>query len=198
MRVTRSLLRECARTALEQQGFAVEALRGSGIVPGARLRATRGGHPQTVAVRTSLDREIGLTRNADGRWATIPRMDQVLVAVPARGHNGVAEILSFAPDVLVAAFDAALTIRQTENPDFKRKSPIFIALDEETHGSSIYEAGLKAKAEWSSLVPFTSVPRPQYQRKESESEFLERVKQEFAERHGFDPGKVTVQFTITS
>jgi hypothetical protein len=197
MKITKLLLRECARTALEQRGFTVEALRGSGIVPGARLRATRSGHPQTVAVRTSLDREIGLTRNADGRWATIPRMDQVLVAVPAQGHNGVAEILSFAPDVLVTAFDAALTIRQSENPEFKRKSPIFIALDEETRGSSIHKAGLKAKAEWSSLVPFTSVPQPRYQRKESESEFMERVKQEFAERHGFDPGKVVVQFTIT-
>jgi hypothetical protein len=198
MKLAKSLLRECARTALEQQGFTVEALRGPGIVPGARLRATRSGHTQTVAVRTSLDREIGLTRNGDGRWATVPRMDLVLAAVPARGQNKTAEILGFAPDVLVAAFDAALTIRQTENPDFKRKSPVFIALDEETRAGSIHEAGLKAKAEWSCLVPFASVPRPQYQRKESETEFLERVKQEFAERYGFDPGKVTVQFTITS
>jgi hypothetical protein len=197
VKITQSLLRQCACTALEHRGFAVEPLRGPGIVPGARLRAKRDHIRQTVAVRTSLDREVGLTRNADGEWATIPRMDKVLVAVPSRDQDDSAEILSFAPEVLVAAFDIALKIRQTENPDFKRKSPIFIALDEETHASSIHNDGLKSKAEWSSLVPFTSVPRPQYQRKESESEFIERVKQEFADRYGVDPGKITVQFIIT-
>lgn len=198
MKITKSLLRECARRALEQRGVAVEPLRGSGIVPGARLRAKRDGVMYTVAVRTSLDREVGLTRNADGQWATIPHVDQVLVAVPAQGQNESAEILSFAPDMLLEAFDAVLKTRLGENPDFKRKSPIFIALDEAGHDGAVNAAGLKAKSEWGTLISLASVSPPPFSNTESESEFFERVQREFAERHGFDPTKVKVQFTVTS
>ena len=130
MKVRRSLLRECASVALEQRGFTVEPVRGSGILPGARLRAKKDSVTRKVAVRTSLDREVGLTRNSDGKWSTIPQMDEVLVAVPSGDERDLAEILSFDPDVLIRAFNAALKARQGENPDFKLKSPIFIALDE--------------------------------------------------------------------
>jgi hypothetical protein len=199
MKITKSMLRECARKALEQKGFAVEPVRGSGIVQGARLRAKRAGVTSTVAVRTSLDREVGLTRNADGQWATIPRMDQVLVAVPSQhDEEESAEILSFAPAVLLDAFDTALKARHSNNPDFKLKSPIFITLDDAEQSDAINQAGLKARSEWSILVPFTSVSSRYSSRKESESEFFERVQHEFADRHGFDPSKVMVQFTVTS
>ena len=198
MKLKRSLLRECARLALEQRGFTVEPVRGSGILPGARLRAKKGSVTRKVAVRTSLEREVGLTRKSDGHWSTIPRMDEVLVAVPSVNERGSAEILSFAPKVLIRAFDAALKARQGENPDFKIKSPIFIALDEVVHGGDASEQALKAMSQWSSLVPLTSVSRPHVSQNESESEFFDRVRQEFAERHGFDPSKVRVEFSVTS
>ena len=112
MKLKRSILRECARLALEQRGLTAEPVRGSGILPGARLRAKKGSLTLKVAVRTSLAREVGLTRKSDGHWATIPRMDEVLVAVPSANEHGSAEILSFAPKVLIRAFDAALKARQ--------------------------------------------------------------------------------------
>jgi hypothetical protein len=198
MTLKRSLLRECGRLALEQRGFSVEAVRGSGILSGARLRAKKGSVTRDVAVRTSLDREVGLTRNSDGHWSTIPRMDEVLVAVPSADERGSAEILSFAPKVLIRAFDAALKARQGENPDFKIKSPIFIALDKVGHGGDASEPALKEKSQWTTLVPLTSVSRPHFSQNESESEFFDRVRQEFAERHGFDPSKVRVEFSIAS
>jgi hypothetical protein len=125
-------------------------------------------------------------------------MDEVLVAVPSANDRGSAEILSFAPKVLIRAFDAALKARQDENPDFKIKSPIFIALDEVVHGGDASEPALKARSQWSSLVPLTSVSRPRFSQNEPETEFFDRVKQEFAERYGFDPSKVTVKFSVTS
>ena len=198
MKLKRSLLRECASFALEQRGFSVEPVRGSGILPGARLRAKKGSVTRNVAVRTSLDREVGLTRNSDGDWSTIPRMDEVLVAVPSVGEQGSAEILSFAPNVLIRAFDQALKVRQGENPDFKLKSPIFIALDGVVRGDDASKQALKAMSQWSSLVPLTAVSRPHVSENESESEFFDRVRQEFAERHGFDPSKVRVEFSVTS
>ena len=198
MKLKRSILRECARLALEQRGLTTEPVRGSGILPGARIRAKKGSLTLKVAVRTSLAREVGLTRKSDGHWATIPRMDEVLVAVPSANDHGSAEILSFAPKVLMRAFDAALKARQDENPNFKLKSPIFIALDELGSGGDPREPALKAMSQWSSLVPLTSVSPPHFSQNELESEFFDRVRQEFAERHGFDFSKVTVKFSITS
>ena len=171
MKLRKSLLRECARLALEQRGFTVEPVRGSGIVPGTRLRAKDGSLTRNVAVRTSLDREVGLTRNSDGTWSTIPQMDEVLVAVPCADDRGSAEILSFDPGVLIRAFNAALTARQGENPDFKLKSPIFIALDEVVHGGDASEPALKAMSQWSALVPLASVSRPHFSQKSRRANF---------------------------
>ena len=171
MKLSRSLLRECARVALEQRGFTAEPVRGSGILPGARLRAKKGSLTCKVAVRTSLEREVGLTRTSNGHWSTIPRMNEVLVAVPSVNERGSAEILSFAPDVLIRAFDAALKARQGDNPDFKIKSPIFIALDKVGHGGDVSESALKEKSQWTTLVPLASVSRPHF----SQNEFGARI-----------------------
>lgn len=198
MKITKSTLRECARLALEQRGFIVEPVHGSGIVRGARLRAKRNKTTRTVAVRTSLDREVGLTRNSDGRWATIPRMDEVLVAVPAQQQREMAEILSFDPEVLIESFDKALQARRNQNPDFKLKSPIFLRLDDGKNGDNVHDIGLIAKSEWRTLIPLASVPRHSAPRQESESEFFERIRREFAERFGMDFNKVSVTFQVSS
>ena len=199
MKIRKSSLRDCARLALEQRGYTVESARGSGIIPGARLRAETNHAKRSIAVRTSLDREVGLTRNSDGSWATIPRVDEVLIAVPSLDDPGLAEILSFAPDVLIRAFDAALRARQSENPDFKLKSPIFIGLDDVTHDRiPSLEPALKTKSQWRMSIPLASTSVLGQPRNESENEFFDRVRREFAERHGFDPSKVRVEFSVIS
>ena len=134
MKLTKSLLRECARVALEQRGFTVELISGAGIVRGARLRAVKGSQERNIAVRTSLDREVGLMRRPNGHWATIPRMDEVIVVAPSEDESGSAEVLSFAPDAIIRVFDAALEARQKENPNFSPKAPIFMALDAASGG----------------------------------------------------------------
>ena len=200
MKLRKSLLRECARVALEERGFTVELIGGAGIVPGARLRASKDSDDKRdIAVRTSLDREVGLTRNPDGHWVTIPQMDEVIVVVPGADDPNSAEVFSFAPDAIVQAFNAALKARQKEQPDFSRKAPIFLALDEASRGRSAdVNSGLKTKAQWRALVPLASVPRHRLSQAASAVGFIERVRQEFADLHGVDVSKVTVEFRITS
>ena len=84
-KITKGQLRACARAALERRGYSVTADKGQGFLPGARLMAISGATKIEVAARTSLDREIGLMRDDDGNWRTIPKVDMVVVAVPAVG-----------------------------------------------------------------------------------------------------------------
>lgn len=200
LKLRKSVLRESARLALQQRGFTVELISGAGIVPGARLRARNGSDDErNIAVRTSLDREVGLTRNLDGHWVTIPQMDEVIVVVPAADDAGSAEVFSFAPEAIIQAFDAALKARQKEQVDFSPKAPIFLALDETSSGRSAdVNSGLKTRAQWRTLVPLASVPRHRLSETASAVGFIERVRQEFADLHGVDVNKVTVEFRITS
>ena len=199
MRLRKSVLRECARLALEQRGFRVGAVGGPGVVPGSRLRASTQYESREIAVRSSTDREIGLTRRPDGRWATIPRMDEVIVVAPAAEDPKLAEVLSFAPEIIVEAFDRALEVRQEEKPDLSLKGPIFLPLDIpiRRQGHEVFPA-LKTKAQWQKFVPFAEVPRPRLSPGATAAGFIERVKQEFADLHGVDVSKVTVEFRITS
>ena len=130
MKLRKSHFRACAQVALERRGFSVDIKQGPGIVHGARLRAFKGGRQYDVAVRTSLDREIGLTRELDGRWRTIPRMDLVIVAVPSADVPDCAEVLCFKRNVVMEAFDRALVRHQERNPAFSHKAPVFARLDQ--------------------------------------------------------------------
>jgi hypothetical protein len=198
MKVRKSHLRECARVVLEQRGYRVELIGGAGIVPGARLRAFEGPEVRDIAVRTSLDREVGLTRHPDGRWKTIPRVHEVIVVVPAAEALDSAEVLSFSPDVIIQAFDAELAAREGKSPDFSWKSPIFLALDKKPRGRrGDGYPGLKDKADWQVVVPLGTVP-PQRLSPETPVGLIDRVRQELAKIHGVDVSKVTVEFRITS
>jgi hypothetical protein len=205
MSARKSVLRECARLALKERGFHVDDVGGPGIVLGARLRASKGSESHKIAVRTSTDREVGLARRPDGRWATISRVDEVIVVVPAVDQPDTAEVLSFAPEDLMRAFDAALKARKKEKPRFSVKAPIFLPLDEPvavdvspSNRRIDVDRGLKAKAQWQTLVPLSAVPRHRLLPTETAVGFIERVRQEFADLHGVDVSKVTVEFRITS
>ena len=192
----KTLLRECAAwrwaTRVHVEPSAAQAL--------CRCRwAVKGSQERNIAVRTSLDREVGLMRRPNGHWATIPRMDEVIVVAPSEDESGSAEVLSFAPDAIIRVFDAALEARQKENPNFSPKAPIFMALDAASGGRyAVVDSGLKTKAQWQTLVPLASVPRHRLSQTESAVGFIERVRQEFADLHGVDVSKVTVEFRITS
>jgi hypothetical protein len=179
-KITKVQLRACARAALERRGYSVTADRGQGFVPGARLIAIKGAAEIKVAVRTSLDREIGLMRNADGSWRTIPKVDLVVVAVPAVGDPASVEVFGFDPKMLKKAFDAALAAQLKRYPDLHHKAPIFVSLDNVSgKAKSGTVSGLKTKTQWREVLALKSVSL-----------------QENAELMGIDVSKVTVDFHI--
>jgi hypothetical protein len=192
-KITKVQLRTCARAALERRGYSVTADKGQGFVPGARRIAIRGAAEIKVAVRTSLDREIGLMRNADGNWRTIPKVDMVVVAVPALGDPTSVEVFGFDPKVLKREFDAALAAQLKRYPDLHHKAPIFVSLDKVSgKAKSGMVSGLKTKTQWREVLALKSVS-PQGN---ANVGFVERVKREFAELMGIDVSKVTVDFHI--
>jgi hypothetical protein len=175
----------------------VELQPGAGIVPGARLRAFIGSDVHQVAVRTSLDREVGFTRHPDGGWMTITKVDEIIVAVPAADDPNSAEVFSFDRKVLINACDAALTAQRKKHPKFSPKAPIFIGLDpprpkpRSQHPPSDVFSDLRAKAKWITVVPLTAAPML-----EKPEPFIERVKKEFAALNGVDVSRVAVEFKI--
>jgi hypothetical protein len=196
MKITKSQLRACARAALEQRrGYSVSVAKGRGFIPGARLTATKGTQEIKVAVRTSLDREIGLMRDQDGNWRTLPKVDMVLVAVPAVDDPGSVEVLGFDPTVLQREFDAALAAQLKRHPDLSHKAPIFVALDKPSgKAKTDLIAGLETKKEWREVMLLGSVSI----QGEAKGGFIERVKREFAELMGVDVSKVSVDFRINN
>ena len=188
-------LRECARKALEDRGYSVEDIGGAGVVPGARLRISRGSKKNTVAVRISLERKVGFVRNPDGGWKTLPFVDYVVVVTPSAEDPNCAEVLGFTRKAITEVFDGELAARKKRNPDFSPKAPIFVPLDP-IKGGKASDRGLKGLKGWQRDVPLASVPSQQRAKGEPVSAFVDRVKREFAQLIGIKEENVTVEFLI--
>jgi hypothetical protein len=195
MKVTKSMLRVCAQTALRRRGFEVSIAGGRGIVRGARLIARKGQTRLKIAVRTSLDREIGLTRNEHGEWRTVPKMDEVIVVVRSSEDDAVAEVLAFDPGEVVEAFDAV--VKESRDSVQAFKAPVFVPVD----ARRTKEEGLvvlKEKARWKELVSIQQISRGGSSDPKGADNFIERVKRDFAELVGVDVSKVSVEIRIAA
>src|SRR2546430_13560532 len=107
-KIKKSLFRDAARRVLEDLGLTVEEVPGRGTVPGSRLRASRANQsPWLIAVRSSVDREIAFIRSSTGSIA-VPKVQQVVCAIPAADGSDSAEVLSFDPAVLSNAASRVL------------------------------------------------------------------------------------------
>jgi hypothetical protein len=197
-----SRLRACARAALEQRGFLVEPIAGAGIVPGVQLRATKGSDRFDVAVRTSLNRDVGLVRSSDGLWRTIPSVGEVLVVAPSVDDPALAEVFGFNPKTLMKIFDAALAAQLKRMPKLSLKAPVFVSLDKKERGKERPQdrvsliSGLKTEAQWTLVLPIPSVAPFEHPLSGADTGFIERVKREFAQLNGVDVSKVRVNFFI--
>ena len=156
-RIKKQQLRRLAQRALEERGHAVTVEAGRGLVAGARLRAVSGDGERRVAVRVSLDREIGFSRHPDGRWMTMPNVDDVLVVVPSTDNVEMADIFLFESEILEECFRQALEARTGDGKDIPTKSTIFVALDEVERGrSSRGPSNVKERAAWSCIMPLAA------------------------------------------
>src|ERR1700720_2379698 len=61
-KLRRAHLRDCARKALERRGYSVKDISRMGVAPGAQLRISKGSETYRVAVRSSLERKVGIVR----------------------------------------------------------------------------------------------------------------------------------------
>jgi hypothetical protein len=189
-------LRECGRIAIENSVnplTRIDEVRGPGIVPGARLRVSGVSDKRFVAVRTSTDRQVGFARRPDGRWVTLSKVDEVVIAVPA-AEPDFAEVFWFDSHTLIEAFDAALAVRQEEGRDLSRAAPIFVALD----GESGVASGLKSKARSRVTILRSELLLRRLANRAPVEGFIDRVKREFADMNGVDVSKVAVEFKIIS
>ena len=195
MRITKQQLRDGALQAVENRHYAPVPVSGPGIVPGARLKPTAGpAAGKQLAVRTSKDREVGLLRREDnGKWRTIPKMHEVIVAVPSLTNPESIEVLCFDAKTVIELFDAAVEKAGSRAQSYK--TPVFVALEDPKKGSSALAGGLGAKAKWREEIPLPSIAAKLTDQSDG---FIERVKREFAERNGVDVAKVVVEFRIVA
>jgi hypothetical protein len=189
-KIRKAHLRQCARKALEDRGYSVEDIGGPGVVPGARLRVSKESKTFTVAVRTSLDRKVGLVRNSDGAWMTVPSVARLVVAAPSAADPNCAEVLAFTSKDIVEAFSQELATREKRKPDFSPKAPIFLALD--ASGPGRVKKGLKTLASWHCDVPLASVSRQQGSNEEGITAFIARVKREFVQQFNLEEKNVKI------
>lgn len=141
-----------ATEALARHGYEVqEPVKGTG---GARLKATRDGETRLVLVRTSTDRWVGWMRDAKGQLKGLEEADLVVVAALDNPANPAAvEVLAFAPDVVLEAFEANIAARKAHGGGLSVTSPVFVCLDE-TRKEKPASTGsnLKIQAIWTETV----------------------------------------------
>jgi hypothetical protein len=192
---TKEALRQMGRLALEMRddhdSIQIRDVRGAGIIHGSRLQVAEGATERTVAVRTSLARELGFARRPEGKWVTLPKVDEVLVVVPFAGDAEKAEVLAYDAQTLIEAFDAALAHGRESAKRFST-APVFIALD----GEPTVTSGLKSKAKWQMVMKRSELSKRQQVHPSATAAFLERVKREYAEMNGIDVSKVVIEFKI--
>lgn len=188
MGMRRKDLRPCAETALTRRGFSVRPKLVRGIPRGARLLATKEGKSCAAAVRTSLNRTVGFTRDASGRWLPLASVDLVLVVLPS-GSPQEAEVLSFDPGVLSTIFSERFEFLMRDGLKIPQKAPVFISLDEKLPDGT----RLLDHVNWREVVPLQEakpVPTNVF------SHQVEQLKQQFAEVNGIEPAKVVVEFRL--
>lgn len=168
----------------------------SPIEIGALFRIEPG---QYAAERGQHRRAIGLMRDVDGRWKTIPNVDEVVAVTPAVDDSRSVEVLGFDPKVLITTFDAALAFQLKRYPRLSKKAPIFVSLDKGRRGGATKSiSNLKAQAKWSLVLSPDSTTVSENFRSDAINGFIERVKREFAELNGVDVSKVRVDFHINA
>lgn len=189
-------LRRLAAMAKQRQGYSIEDVGGRGIAPGARLQAKKGLFKTSIAVRTSHDRKVGLTRTETGKWRTVLKVEEVLVAAISRDNPNMVEVLCFKRSVLVRAFNRRVASDdELRRPRNGKYSPVFIELDSNWKDEKCIRSNLKKKAEWSRLLPLTLDTSGSASRM-TVSEVIDRAKRDYAVITGVDLADVVVEIRL--
>jgi hypothetical protein len=198
MRKTKALMRKTGEKDLVDRGYTVIPRSGQGLLPGARLKATKDGVSYEVAVRTSYERVVSFTRHTDGQWRTLPKVDLVIVVVPAENDSEKIEALTFSRETMTDVFDEALRALRRQKREPAYGIPIFVPLDTQNKKNFGHPvAGLKTKTMWVPSV-FGDAELSALRLQNIDQNFIDRVKREFAEINNVDVSKVFVEFRIVA
>jgi hypothetical protein len=202
MTISKQQMRRAAFMTLTKRDYEPVLVSGPGIVPGARLKATKGpAAGKQIAVRTSQDREIGLLRRPDNKaWRTIPspKIHEVVVAVPSLTNpDAMIDVFCFDKQLVVEKFDAALKTDGARG--LSLKAPVFVALDDAPQpGSGALTGGLGRLAKWRDEFPVDAIPTRSSIGSEDFIAKVDHLKREFADRNGVDVSKVVIEFRIVT
>jgi len=195
-KVLKRELRRVAAIVKQQFGYSIEDVGGPGIGPGVRLLARKGLAKIQIAVRTSHDRKVGLTRTKNGTWRTIPDVQEVLVAVIPDDDPTMVEIFCFEADNLQEAFERRLKYEPElrVSPDGSYP-PVFMALDPIKNDEKFIKSNLQRKKSWSRRLPLTSgeSAKPSIT---ALRDFTDRTLKEYAAIVGADVADVVVEFRV--
>src|ERR1051325_7417845 len=148
-------LRRIARVALQQRGYAVDIVPGTG---GHRVKITKDGQPELALVRTSRDRWVGWMRDG-AQWRGFNEANIVVVA--STNHRDVpttAEVFAFDPRDVHRRLAEHLAAREAVGP-VPATAPNFICLDKlERNLTADVGSGFKEMALWRLELPFNISP----------------------------------------
>ena len=195
MTVKNSMLRDAVPAVLKSLDYRVVSQSSRGVLPGARLVATKEGKTFRVAVKVLLERRMNFTRLSATKWRTLSDVDVVIAVAPVGDGSDAYEIIAFAAKPLIACFDQAWKTLKKANRALAFGVPVFIPLDEGSKKNVGHDvANLMELKDWavarslSEMRALSSVTAP--------DTFIDRVKREFAERNEVDVSKVVVEFRI--
>jgi hypothetical protein len=195
VRIPKYRQREIGRDILIRRGFEIREKTGRGILPGARLSASKGGETVEVSVKISPERLLGFSRKPNElTWRTLSSVDLVLTIVPSRSATGRLEVYCFEKSRLIEVFDRALDEMRRAGRAPSYEMALFVPLDEPSRKNVGHsEAGLAQLALWTD-----EVDSDHYQKHfaSGQETFVERAKREFAKINGVDVSKVRVRFEI--
>lgn len=177
------------------RGYQVEPVGGAGIAPGARLNISKGKKKFRVAVRSALDRKVGFSRASPGGVKTLPHVDVLVVSSPSPEQPNCAEVLCFSSRDVANHIDKHVFANENSKSDKPAKAPIFLPLDSHERAGKKKE-GLKGLSKWSMNVPLSAVSIQMNGSSESVTDFVKRVKREFAETFGAEEKTLDVQILI--
>jgi hypothetical protein len=187
-------LRLLAAEAYRLEGATVVSKKGRGLVPNARLVVTKSGRAIVVAVRSSLDRELAVTRHLDGRIAIVPEVDEVAVVCPSLEAEGRFEVLFFDKTIVLAAAERAIAYQQQHHPNVAPKAPVFLPLEAASDSSL---PGLATQASRRiTMSPSDSDAGGNAQYDDTIREFRDRVLREFADLLRLSLDEVAVELHI--
>lgn len=197
IKILRQALRRTAAFVKRPDGYTIKEVGCQETAPVIRLLARKGLARKQIAVRTSHNRKVELTRKTLNTWRRADEVDEVLVAAIANDDPRIAEVFCFPIDVILRSFKECLHNCGDVGGGRGKLRPVSMSLDGLTMDPEGIRSNLKKKAKWSKRVPLQVASSGASLDQNKLAGFFDRTTQEFAAILGLEVSNVSVDFRIT-